>query len=137
MPDDIDLFPDWLTWTVNRLKEAFPHVKVATMVPANYTGTLMRVTGLGSSPIIREKLDSAAITVEVWDENEVTAYALAREARVVLIQAEAQEYTDPLCWVSAVNDDAPLVPSPDPDTNMLRYQFGIRIIGKGVPFVAS
>lgn len=120
-----DAYPDAEAVVCEQLATVPGTDHVGTRIPADATGTVVRVTRLGGIAPVRGRLDLARIQVEVWNADQATARDVAAECLKALHELEGT--STETAFVTAVEQDLGMSFIPDPMTNQSRYIFGVAV----------
>jgi len=106
--------------------------RVYSSIPSNPTYPLITIKRIGGIPAVIQRLDAAALQVEVWGNSKSEARDLADSARVELHEMEGKIYSTGSGYVAdavvtAVRDNLGLTWLPDDLTDRDRYLFGVRV----------
>jgi hypothetical protein len=132
---DLDAFPPIELLAQEQLKRELPGAHVYSSVPKTLTRNsypLITLRRIGGVPVVRERLDRAALQIDVWANNKTEALETAAAARRVLMRMEGQVFQQADDWptdafVTAVEDDLGLTFLEDHVTGKDRYLFGISV----------
>lgn len=96
--------------------------RVYTEIPPTPTYPLVRVVRIGGVPTIAQHLDPARLQIDAWGTTKYQARTVAATTQAAL-HAMVGVHNEGV--VTAVEDDLGLSWSPDPETDVARYVFGV------------
>lgn len=124
------IFPDAEAAVLHALRQrgALPGVTLGTSLPADLAEALpfLMLRRSGGVPVLRYRLDEARIDVEAWATSREAAQDLAQQARAAI--HDLPGWNDQAAVVLAVDDEAGLMWLPDPDTDLARWLFVLRVL---------
>jgi hypothetical protein len=132
---DLESFPPIELLAQEQLRREMPGAHVYSSVPKTLTNKsypLITVRRIGGTPVVRERLDRAALQIDVWANNKTQALETAAAARRTLLRMEGQVMQTADDWpadafVTAEEDDLGLTFLEDHVTGKDRYLFGISV----------
>lgn len=122
---EYEAFPDAEAIACDQLSTVSGADHVGTRIPANATGTVVRVTRLGGIAPVRGRLDLARIQIEVWDDDQATARDVAADCLKAMHELEGTATES--AFVTAVDQDLGMSFIPDPTNHQPRYIFGVAV----------